>query len=343
MRRILWWSMLFALFLTTAAADAQSKHSRPAARTVSKEKIRNYDGRLVTPDARGVEIPVFTEADIDTMFASRGMRIIKKTFHEGFTPHGTRDIPWSIFERVRNDILFAPGKRHFSLGTTDPEHTRDDPDKRSQTNNYSIGEARANWAFLVTRGKLEVMSESIPGYKRGFWHIIAEPLAPARRDTLYLKTTERRTEVINRVPVFWFRPTIGFGGAWLDKQHVITPTISGVLGARFGRYNISGYATAGQDFQPQNRGTSALGLQLGDDLGPYVRVGYRSTWTGIRGDGHNYARAEGGEAGIGYGFSVARIGLSIPVLQYADLPDGGGDVRPAITVNADFGPLFQAK
>ncbi len=162
------------------------------------------------------------------------------------------------------------------------------------------------------------------------------------KDTLYLKK-EYRTETVREVPTFWVRPTVGFAGCWLDPQRVVTPSIGVAAGTHFGTWNVGAYAVEGQDFQPPNRGTSAYGIQFGDELCTSVRLGYRSTWTEIRGDGHTTARSEGGEVGIGYGFPAVRIGLGVAVLQYADLDNRSGSYKPALTLNVDFGPLLLAK
>lgn len=165
------------------------------------------------------------------------------------------------------------------------------------------------------------------------------------KDTLAIMhdTRTERIEVVRGMPAYWIRPTVGFGGAWLEKQRVTAPTFGIVAGTHFGAYTVGAYAVEGQDFQPQNRGTAAYGIQFGDELGPSIRVGYRSTRTEIRGDGHTTERAEGVEIGIGHGFPVCRLGLGIDVLQYANLTDRGGEYRPAFTVNIDLGPLFLAK
>lgn len=231
------------------------------------------------------------------------------------------------------DVDYLCGQGVLPIGCSSPRHydSRRSTAIMSEFFNTLLGPPRANTLASTMMTPDEPYNGTITGYRPGVLLVfydnppvdVGEPTTsapPAVHDT-----------------------SVGVAGTWLTPQRVLTPTGGVAAGTHFGEYVVGMYAVAGQDFQPQNRGTAAYGVQFGSELGASVRLGYRSTWTELRGDGHTTERAEGGEIGIGYGFPVCRVGLGVAILQYANLNDRGGKYLPAITFNLDLGPLFQAK
>lgn len=197
----------------------------------------------------------------------------------------------------------------FFVGTASLRRFHLATPRKSDLNNSSLGYARAG-ALNDTLGNPGVpFPQTIRDWRPGVLVVrVCFPAAEEQsrtRDTLTIvheTKTEHTMETVREIPTYWVRPTVGFAGCWLDPQRIVTPSIGIAAGTHFGAWNVGAYAVEGQDFQPRNRGTACYGVQFGDELGPSVRVGYRSTWTEIRGDGHTTERSEGGEVGIGYGF-----------------------------------------
>lgn len=341
MNRMLSAVLFLSVFLAAATGVAEAKATR-AAQKGPETVIINYE-----------QLPHWVQNEGRRMLHSRHRNAhVKDMLFVGDFPD-TGDVIRLTQAAIDTagwfgDMDYLCGQGVLPIGCSSPRHydSRRSTTIMSEFFNTLLGPPRANTLASTMMTPDEPYNGTITGYRPGVLLVFYDnPPVDVKEPTTSAPPAihDPSVGVAEAVLTLWVRPSVGVAGTWLTPQRVLTPTGGVAGGTHFGKYVVGMYAVAGQDFQPQNRGTAAYGVQFGSELGASVRLGYRSTWTELRGDGHTTERAEGGEIGIGYGFPVCRVGLGVAILQYANLNDRGGKYLPAITFNLDLGPLFQAK
>ncbi len=275
--------------------------------------------------------------------------------YRGFSLGGPGDIGRIEISSARDHIATISSEEDgVWIGATDPR--RYDPrftgssKKMNELYNHDLRIARATFMNAQTGFECLPSLQGIENDVRGAYLVVVKrppgmaTLVPGRP-----VPTKRETLVVKREfhhysgsgQQFWFRPAIGGSFIATDPTSYLSPLIAGTAGGRLGRYDVGIYAAEGQDFQPDNRGLTRYGLQLGDELGWAFRLGYQSNSSEIRGDGHTTRRREGGEAGLSFGWPAVSLSLFGNVGWYSDLHDRDGRIEPGISGQLTIGPIFR--
>ena len=308
---------------------------------------------------------ILTDKDLPQFVHDRAQAIVVSEFGIGALPESLLYLGVSLpgdvknFDQNAKEIAkkFAHGEYTLGAGCSSIMPTDPDITKKRQRVNDRLNTDYAFLRAVQLSQQLDYMVRPVTEIIEGFppleagsiqsgqgvllIRVIPPPMGemPTKHDTTVVVHNDT-TVVIKKLPSVWVRLTAGAGAYWIGPQHIMTPMGGIVAGTHFKKYVIGVYGNGGQNFQPTNGGTGAIGAQFGYEIGPSLRIGYRATWTEFRGRGDSSARSEGVEFGLGYGFPAVKIGAAVSMQMYADLDHPNGLYTPAATVSLDFGPLF---
>lgn len=306
-------------------------------------------------------LPVSTwvHAKIDSTVSAvygAGTRLVSVKKYGHFPERGDagRAIPMEEIHRLRRDLVDVTSTQDGVLfGATSP--TRFDPIHTGNSatmndlNNQSLRIRRAQFMNNASGRQCLVIEDGIENDTTVVYLAIVERPSnvPSKVPGRIVESPRSPQPSAGSITTFvsakaWFRPSVGAGLQTMEPYGFATPLISGSGGIRLGSTDVGIYAMEGQDFQPDLRGLSHYGVQLGDELGWALRLGYQSDWTELRGDGHTDRRREGGEVGVAYGTPVFSLSGYVNLGWYADRRDRAGRIEPGLALALTFGPVFRS-
>ena len=303
-------------------------------------------------------VPSWVHAKVDSTVSAvygTGTRLVSVKKYGYFPERGDagRAIPMEEIHRFRRDLVDVTSTQDGVLfGATSP--TRFDPIHTGNSatmndlNNQSLRIRRAQFMNNASGRQCLVIGDGIENDTTVVYLAIVErPSNVPSKVPGRVAESPRMVQPINNSTTVvstsaWFRPSIGAGLQTMEPFGFATPLISGSGGIRLGSTDVGVYAMEGQDFQPDLRGLSRYGVQLGDELGWALRLGYQSDWVEIRGDGHTDRRREGGEVGVAYGTPIFSLSGYVNLGWYADRRDRAGRIEPGLSLALTLGPVFRS-